>query len=101
MTQSEKGDCHTMPRSEPARERLILECILWKLATGAAWYEFPEVYPFCPPVPKIGGRKIQISHQTIYRRYRKWLKTGLLIQVSQKPRDAPFHFAILSTFATN
>ena len=26
----------------PERERFILECILWKLATGIPWYDLPS-----------------------------------------------------------
>ena len=74
--------------SSPKRERFILECILWKLAVGITWDDFPEAYlsprtlspsrsnPFTgytiSPMP---------SHRVIYRRYRKWRKTGLLVQV--------------------
>ena len=49
-----------------AEDRLILDAVLWKLATRAAWYDLP---PEAPP------------HQTVYRRYRQWLRTGVFDQV--------------------
>ena len=33
-----------MRNSSPNRERLILECILWKLAMDIPWYDLPEAY---------------------------------------------------------
>jgi transposase len=50
-----------LPASPPGRgrlaldNRLILEAILYKLASGLPWYDLPARYP---------------SHQTAYRRYR-------------------------------
>ena len=60
----------------PLDERLILECILWKLALRHPWDSFPFSYPF---LHKFSGP--HPSHQTIYRRYRKWVKSGLFDKV--------------------
>jgi transposase len=60
----------------PLDHRLILECILWKLALGLPWDYFPFSYPFLSEFSKPYP-----SHQTIYRRYRIWLKSGLFNQM--------------------
>jgi len=86
-----------MRNSSPARERFILECILWKLASGVAWIELPEAYLSKLTISKSGEKdtipfaqrnKVEQAsrvfcgtHRVIYRRYRKWRKTGLLVQV--------------------
>jgi len=61
------------PQMDP---RLILECVLWKLALGLPWDSFPLSYPFLSefvlPHP---------SFQTIYRRYRCWSSSGLLAEM--------------------
>ena len=57
----------------PLDHRLVLEFILWKLALGPPWDSFPFSYPFLS-----GFTEPFPSHQTIYRRYRKWLKSGLI-----------------------
>jgi transposase len=52
----------------PQETRAVLNGILWKLRTGASWNDLPSEYP---------------SHQTCYRRYTEWVKTGVLDQVIQ------------------
>jgi transposase len=47
----------------PVDRRLVLQAILWKLSTGAPWYDLPESFP---------------SHQTCYRYYRRWCRSGFL-----------------------
>ena len=47
----------------PLDERAILNAILWKIRSRAPWYDLPASYP---------------SHQTCYRRYRQWLRLGVL-----------------------
>jgi transposase len=50
----------------PIDPRPVLDAILWKIRNNAPWYDLPRRYP---------------SHQTAYRRYRLWKRTGLLNQV--------------------
>ena len=63
---------HPSPRSlevggrPPIDPRPVLDAILWKIRNNAPWYDLPRRYP---------------SHQTAYRRYRLWKRTGLLNQV--------------------
>lgn len=52
----------------PLDDRLILEGILWKLRTASPWYDLPSSYP---------------SHQTCYRRYRQWRRSGVLRAIFQ------------------
>ena len=47
----------------PIDERGVLDGILFKIATRSPWYDIPEGYP---------------SWQTCYRRFRLWLRLGLL-----------------------
>ena len=47
----------------PIDERRVLDGILWKLSNNLPWYSLPPEYP---------------SHQTCYRRYRQWLRLGVL-----------------------
>ena len=55
----------------PIDERLVLNAILWKLASNKPWYDLP-----------VSQRAVQFpSHQTCYRRYRQWTRTGLLNQI--------------------
>jgi len=55
------------PRGRPPiDERCVLDAILWKLRTRSPWYDLPPGYP---------------SHQTVYRRYRQWLRQGVLSEV--------------------
>ncbi len=70
-----------MRNSSPIRERLILDCILWKLAAGVPWYDLPEAYPFVTKNPTTGAFDPPLSYQTIYRRCRVWRKSGLLSQI--------------------
>ena len=95
-----------MRNSSPKRERLILECILWKMAMDIPWYDFPEVYlsKFHPrsafprslplasrnvvehplrPHPEARGNSLRDipSYQTFYRHCRKWRNAGLLTQI--------------------
>ena len=62
------GPLFPAPPASPARgrppidDRLVLDAVLWKLATRCPWYDLP---PAAPP------------HQTVYRRYRQWQRTGL------------------------
>jgi transposase len=54
-------------RGRPPREgRAVLNGILWKLRTGEPWYDLPPSYP---------------SHQTCYRYYIAWQRSGLLDEV--------------------
>jgi len=55
----------------PINERLVLDAILWKLASNKPWYDLPVSQ---------GPVKFP-SHQTCYRRYRQWTRTGLLDQI--------------------
>jgi transposase len=55
----------------PIDERLVLDAILWKLSTNKPWYDLPFSQ---------GAVKFP-SHQTCYRRYRQWRRTGLLNQI--------------------
>ncbi|MFC1923644.1 transposase [Chloroflexota bacterium] len=63
---------HPTPRSlevggrPPIDPRPVLDAILWKIRNNAPWYDLPKRYP---------------SHQTAYRRYHLWKRTGLLNQV--------------------
>jgi transposase len=50
----------------PLDDRLILDGILWKFSTNAPWYDMPATYP---------------SHQTCYRRYLLWQRTGAFPRV--------------------
>jgi transposase len=70
-----------MRNSSPTRERLILECILWKFAAGVPWYDLPDAYPFVTKDPATGAFDPPLSYQTIYRRCRAWRKSGLLSRV--------------------
>jgi len=55
----------------PIDERLVLDAILWKLASNKPWYDLP-----------VSQGDVQFpSHQTCYRRYRQWTRTGLLKQM--------------------
>ncbi len=55
----------------PIDERLVLDAILWKLATNKPWYDLP-----------VSQGAVQFpSHQTCYRRFRQWTRTGLLNQI--------------------
>ena len=55
----------------PIDERLVLDAILWKLSSNKPWYDLP-----------VSQGAIQFpSHQTCYRRYRQWRRTGLLDQI--------------------
>jgi len=55
----------------PIDERLVLDAILWKLASNKPWYDLP-----------VSQGAVQFpSHQTCYRRYRQWKRTGLLNQI--------------------
>jgi transposase len=62
------------PQVEPARgrpphpDRLVLEAILWKLRTQAAWHDLPARYP---------------PSSTCYDRFRLWRDTGVLQRVFQ------------------
>jgi transposase len=47
----------------PQSSRRVLDAILWKLRTGAAWNDLPPHYP---------------SHQTCFRRFTAWERSGLL-----------------------
>jgi transposase len=49
-----------------ADDRLVLEAILWKFATGTPWYDLPDRYP---------------PYQTCYLRYRQWRRTGLFARL--------------------
>lgn len=61
------GESPTASRGRPpVDQRLILQAILWKLSTNSPWYDLPPEYP---------------SHQTCYRYYRQWKRSGLLDQV--------------------
>jgi transposase len=48
-----------------------LDAILWKLASNKPWYDMPA---------RQGSVQFP-SHQTCYRRYRQWTRTGLLNQI--------------------
>jgi hypothetical protein len=50
----------------PLDDRSILDGILWKFRTHSPWYDMPAAYP---------------SYQTCYRRFRMWLRTGLLNRI--------------------
>lgn len=55
----------------PIDERIVLDAILWKLSTNKPWYDLP-----------VSQGAVQFpSHQTCYRRYRQWTRTGLLNQI--------------------
>ncbi len=54
------------PGRPPVPIRQVLAGVLWKLRTAAAWDDLPPQYP---------------SHQTCYRYYRRWLRTGFLDDV--------------------
>jgi transposase len=47
----------------PLDKRIIFDAILWKLATNEPWYDMPLEYP---------------PHQTCYRHYHHWDRSGLL-----------------------
>ena len=51
------------PGRPPQEARTVLNGILWKLRIGAAWENLPALYP---------------SHQTCYRYYCEWKKSGSL-----------------------
>jgi transposase len=61
-----------IPPSPPGRgwpdidQRLVLNGILWKVRNAAPWYDLPSCYP---------------SHQTCYRRYRQWERSGVFKQI--------------------
>jgi len=89
------------PKSSPEFERLNLECILWKLAVGVPWYDLPKAYLKATSKPSFNTDETRStdkfepednsisypvnypipSHQTIYRRYRKWLKSGVINRI--------------------
>jgi transposase len=61
---------HLLPRNlnlgagrPPQSSRRVLDAILWKLRTGASWLDLPHAYP---------------SHQTCFRRYTAWDRSGVL-----------------------
>jgi len=59
-----RHSCARLLRPRPPQEaRAILDGILWKIRTGAAWYDLPAIYP---------------SHQTCYRYCCAWNKSGLI-----------------------
>ena len=47
----------------PIDERWVLDGIFWKISHNAAWYDLPPEYP---------------SYQTCFRRYRLWIRLGVL-----------------------
>lgn len=51
-----------------ADARQVLNDVLWILRTGARWSELPDRYP---------------SYQTCHRRYRKWVREGVLEKVPE------------------
>lgn len=89
------------PRFSPDLERFILDCILWKNLSGVPWDDLPDAYlewvnPAVPtegePPPDQGPHSTQSpssndfgfripSHQTIYRRKRKWKKAGVFRKI--------------------
>jgi transposase len=57
-------------------DRLVLNGILWKLATGAPWRDLPERYG---------------PWQTVYTRFRRWTRAGVwdrLLAAVQRQADA-------------
>jgi len=50
----------------PQSTRSVLNAIFWKLRTGASWNDLPLEFP---------------SHQTCYRYYTAWVRTGILDKV--------------------
>jgi len=54
------------PGRPPRDGRAVLNGILWKIRTREPWYNMPPAYP---------------SHQTCYRYYLKWQRTGLLKKI--------------------
>ena len=50
----------------PLNSRPILDGILWKIRTAVPWADLPTCYP---------------SHQTCFRRYRLWHRTGTLNEI--------------------
>lgn len=56
----------------PIDERAVLNGVFWKLRTASPWYDMPPCYP---------------SHQTCYRRYRRWRHTGLLDDILRALAD--------------
>lgn len=56
--------------------RSVLNAIFWKLRTGASWNDLPLEYP---------------SHQTCYRYYTAWVRTGILDQVVESLADHLSH----------
>ena len=97
------GNSSTSKRhtTSPDRERFILECILWKLATGVPWYVLPDkiLNMKYRSIMKVDHNHLENdsediveffsevfgfqvpSYQTIYRRYLKWNKVGKLKKV--------------------
>jgi len=61
-----------LPSSRPGHpfldRRLVLEGIFWKIATHSPWYNLPPAYP---------------SHQSCYRYYRQWLRSGVLNSIRE------------------
>jgi transposase len=55
------------PGRPPQEARAVLNGILWKLRTGAAWDDLPATYP---------------SHQTCYRYYCEWNESGSFKAIS-------------------
>ncbi len=53
-------------RRPPLDRRRILDAILWKIRTCNPWELLPPDYP---------------AHQTVYRCYREWQRSGLLEQL--------------------
>ena len=59
---------HTLGGRPPIDERRVLDGILYKLRNNLAWYHMPSGYP---------------SYQTCYRRYRQWLRLGVMQAIFQ------------------
>ena len=59
-----------LPPSKPGRrrkdDRLVIDGMLWKLATGAPWRDLPERYGPWP---------------TVYTRFRRWTAAGVWDQI--------------------
>ena len=66
------------PKPGPARtdDRLVVNAILWKLATGAPWRDLPERYG---------------PWQSVYTRFRRWTGAGVwdrIFEAVQRRADA-------------
>ena len=68
---------HRSGRGRPAKDhRVIVNAILWRLATGAPWRDLPERYG---------------SWRTVYSRFRRWQQTGVwdrVLAALQQQADA-------------